>query len=296
MPEGVIVKGIGGFYYVQTKDALIECKAKGVFRLDKTANTPLPGDKVLIDLLDSETDKGVISKICERTSLLNRPAVANITQLFIVIACTQPEPDLLLADKLIVTALFHNIKPILVFNKIDLRDEGIQSITCQYEKSNFEIILTSTINDFGTDEVLDKMKNQISGFAGQSGVGKSSILNSMLKDLVMLTGTLGEKSFRGKHTTRHAELFALEGNGFVLDTPGFSNYELEDVMYDELWRYYPEMSDASDKCRFNGCIHVSEPDCEVKKLVETKEIDENRYKRYVQLVTVLKEKHKNRWR
>lgn len=292
--EGVIVKGIGGFYYVQTKEALVECKAKGIFRLEK--QTPLPGDKVVIELLDSEINKGVIIKICDRTSLLTRPAVANIDQLFIVASCSSPVPDLLLADKLIVTAFYHRIKPILIFNKIDLNIESIEPFSCQYVETGIDVIMASTVNEVGIDQILDKMKNRISGFAGQSGVGKSSILNTVLQNVVMPTGEVSGKISRGKHTTRHAELFTIEGNGFVLDTPGFSSYELENIKYDELWEYYPEMIVYRNKCRFKGCIHVSEPNCLIKEKVALGEINEFRYKRYLQLVATLNETYNNRWR
>lgn len=294
MIEGIIVKGIGGFYYVQTQDALVECKAKGLMRIGKL--TPIPGDRVKIELLEAEDGKGVIVEILERTSLLTRPAVANINQLFIVISCTQPEPDLLLADKLIISAMKHKIKPILVVNKIDLKAIQLDAIAAQYLNTGFETVFTSALTGEGIEEIFSLMKGKISGFAGQSGVGKSSLLNALLQRIAMLTGTLGDKSFRGKHTTRHAELFALEQDGFVLDTPGFSNYELEDIMYDELWTYYPEMLNDAEACRFAGCIHVAEPNCRIKALVDEGAIDQLRYQRYLFMVMTLKEVHKNRWR
>jgi len=258
--------------------------------------TPLPGDRVLVELLDSEIGKGVICEILERTSLLTRPAIANLNQLFVVISVTQPEPDLLLADKLIISALSHEIMPVLVVNKIDLQVPDIDSIAKQYEHTGLKQIYTSAITGEGIDDIFDSMKGKISGFAGQSGVGKSSILNSMMKKEAMLTGVLGEKTFRGKHTTRHAELFVLNNDGFVLDTPGFSSYELENIMYNDLWQYYPEMAEVKENCRFQGCIHVAEPDCRIKELVEQGLIHQKRYQRYLSLITTLKEVHKNRWR
>lgn len=294
MPEGVIVKGIGGFYYVQTDDTLFECKPKGLMRIGN--ETPLPGDKVYFDILDNETNKGTITELFTRTSLLSRPAVANLTQLLIVVPCAQPEPDLFLADKLIISAYQHKIRPILVFNKIDLLSEVINKYAAQYSSSGIQCVLVSTLTGEGIADLLKRMQNEISCFAGQSGVGKSSILNAIMEHVVMPTGIVSEKNSRGKHTTRHAELFALKGKGFVLDTPGFSSYELDDIKFDELWEYYPEMNDINERCKFKGCLHISEPDCRVKDKLARGEITSQRYERYTQIVIMLKEKYNNRWR
>ena len=278
--RGIIVKGIGGFYYVKTADGnLVECKARGIFR--KNGIKPTVGDEV-------EIENASIDKIFERRSYLIRPSVANIDNLIIVIAAANPEPDLLLTDKLTVAALASGITPIICVNKTDLAcaDDVIKV----YKTAGFEVISVSATENIGRNELLRITKGKISAFAGLSGVGKSSILN-LMTDFDAETGEISRIN-RGKHTTRHVELFELDNDTFILDTPGFSSLALSDicdVKANELASYYPEFENTDEECRFKGCSHINEPDCAVKKLVEDGEVTNSRYESYKILYEQLKQ-------
>lgn len=288
MPSGIVLKGIGGFYYVLSGETVFECKARGIFR--KNDMTPLTGDRVNFSILDEEKRKGNLDEILLRTSQLTRPAVSNIDQLIAVIAVTSPIPDFLLLDKLLVTACKENINAVICLNKIDL-DSGDNrtGIVDIYRSAGYKVILTSKNTNEGIEELKEVLKTKITVFAGQSGVGKSTLLNSIMENYIMQTGNLSIKNERGKHTTRHAELVPLECGGFIVDTPGFSSFELEEIDREELQLYYPEITGFSDKCRFSGCSHINEPDCAVKEAVNIGRINIGRYERYVGLYRYLKQ-------
>lgn len=295
MPSGIIIRGIGGFYYVKTESGIYECKARGIFR--KNDITPLPGDQVDISIIDEYTSKGSIDRILPRESELIRPAVANVNQLAVVIAVKSPVPDFILLDKLLVTAGLKNINPVILINKVDLDDdEEHKKIINAYSRTGIKLILLSSKLDMGFDMLAEAMKDKITVFAGQSGVGKSTILNRVLKLSVMKTGEVSNKIERGKHTTRHAELIELESGGLVVDTPGFSSFELEGITCDELGMYYPEFEEHIEGCRFTHCSHISEPCCAVKGAVDEGHVGEDRYLRYIEIYKVLKKQKDNRYR
>ena len=288
MPSGVITKGIGGFYYVSSEDGMFECKARGIFR--KNELTPLVGDNVVFSVTDPVLKKGSIDQIAERSSLLVRPAVANVNQLVTIIAIKSPDPDLLLLDKLLVTAENSNMKAVVCINKTDLDTEDRRKVLREaYSKAGYKVLETSSKENKGFDELKAALCGHISVFAGQSGVGKSSLLNIIMDTMVMKTGGLSDKIGRGKHTTRHAELIELEGGGYVVDTPGFSSFELASMVYTELQHFYPEFGDHIQNCRYTGCSHVSEIDCGVKHAIERGQICKGRYGRYVELYSILKQ-------
>lgn len=287
MPIGIILKGIGGFYYVKTQNTVYECKAKGIFRRED--QTPLPGDEVNISIIDEVRAKGNIDKILPRRSYLIRPHVANINQIFIVISAKSPVPDLMLLDKLLITAEIKNIDVVICINKIDLdENQEYNCIESTYSKAGYKILKVSSKLEYGFDHLKDLLKNKITVFSGQSGVGKSTILNRIMNSMVMKTGNVSEKIERGKHTTRHAELIELEEGGFVLDTPGFSSFELSDIPYEQLEIYYPEFENLLNQCKFTGCGHVSEPDCVIKEALKSGIIDEGRYNRFIIIYNLLK--------
>jgi len=292
LPSGIIIKGIGGFYYVKTQDGLFECKPRGIFR--KSDITPLPGDKVSITVIDESRKLGNIDEIKPRETFLIRPAVANINQVAVVLAVRSPAPDLVLMDKLLITAELKGIDAVICLNKIDLDTEGVCSIISEeYKKANYRVVELSSKANKGFDFLHEVLCGRITVFAGQSGVGKSTILNRILNSWVMETGDVSRKIERGRHTTRHAELLELECGGYVVDTPGFSSFELTDISHDELERYYREFSDFVYKCRFSHCSHVSEPGCCVKEALASGLISHGRYERYVQVYNTLKEKYDN---
>lgn len=279
--DGIIVKGIGGFYYVKAADNVIyECKARGVFRKENIK--PYIGDRVEITL---QNGKGSIDKIYPRTSYLIRPPVSNIDNLIIVVAAASPDPNLLLIDKLLVNCEISGIKPIICVNKTDVKSgEFINDI---YEKAGYTVLSVCAKEETGFDELIPYIKDRTSAFAGLSGVGKSTILN-LLTDTVMETGEVSDKIQRGRHTTRHVELLELKGGGFVLDTPGFSSFEVSSIKAQDLYKYFPEMKELDDGCRFKGCSHINEPDCIVKEKVADNTIAKTRYDSYVELYNQLK--------
>ena len=280
--DGIIVKGIGGFYYVKTADkSEYECKARGVFRKERI--TPMIGDRVQIETMSN--GKGSIVKIHERASSLVRPPVANIDTLILVVAAASPDPSLFLIDKMLINAEIGGIKPIICINKTDIASrEDIENI---YKTAGYEVFTASAENKTGIEQINEIIKNKITAFAGLSGVGKSSLL-SLITDREIETGEVSEKISRGKHTTRHVELFELSDGGYVLDTPGFSSLEIEGIKADELWRYFPEMSQCSDQCRFRGCSHINEPDCAVKELLNNGKMSQSRYESYKEIYQKLK--------
>ena len=280
--NGIIIKGIGGFYYVKADDGCIyECKARGRFRKDGV--TPIIGDNVEIEITGK---KGSIAQILTRKNSLVRPAVANIDTLVIIAAAASPEPNMTLIDKLTAAALSNGIEPVICVNKTDLADGNCLAEI--YNSAGFKTFTMSAENGEGIDALTPILKGKVTAFAGLSGVGKSTLLNHITGE-DLKTGNVSEKIQRGRHTTRHVELFELPDGGFVLDTPGFSSFELYGIKADELWEYFPEMADTSGECRFRGCSHISEPDCAVKAKLANGEIAQSRYDSYVELYNILKE-------
>lgn len=286
--KGTIIKGIGGFYYVRDDDGQVhECKAKGRFRNDKVI--PLPGDNV--HFTTSEGTYGFIDEICERRNELHRPHVANIDQAAIVVSVQKPKADCLLCDKLIVQSKKAGILPFLVFNKCDAADdESISSLLKEYQ-GVCSCVLVSAATGEGLDDLKSHLKGRSTCFAGQSAVGKSSILNTLFPVLSLETGGLSKKTDRGRHTTRHAELLVMDDiSGMVVDTPGFSFLENADLLPAELSFYYDDMSSYAQNCRFTSCLHAEEPKCGVKEAVAKGLISEGRYQRYLTILKELEEK------
>lgn len=278
---GKIIKGIGGFYYVKTADGKIyECRARGVFRKDKIK--PYIGDNVEIE---AENGKGSIVKIFPRHSVLIRPPVANIDILAVVAAAAAPEPSPLLLDKLLINAEINGITPIICINKTDV--ESGSKLNEIYKTTGYPIIHMCAAEGGGISALIPYIQGKTTAFAGLSGVGKSTILN-LLTDTKQETGAVSEKIQRGRHTTRHVELLELPGGGYVLDTPGFSSFEVAGIRAAELCEYFPEMRDCTSMCRFKGCSHVNEPGCAVKEKLENGGISQSRYESYVEIYNRLK--------
>ncbi len=287
MLEGIIIKGIGGFYYVETEKGIYECRARGLFREEKI--TPLVGDKVLIRVSE-EDNTGYIEKIYDRISQLTRPPVANVTQAIIVMSINNPDINFWLLDRFLVMAEYEKLNVEICINKIDLSTtEEISLIEDIYGKAGYSILKTSTKTDEGILELTEVLKNNITVFAGPSGVGKSSLLNKVDPNLKLVTGEVSKKTTRGKHTTRHVELMELDSNSYVLDTPGFSSLNLDFIQSDvELARYFKEIYEYSNKCKFISCLHYKEPSCEVKRQVDEGNISSIRYENYLYFLDEIK--------
>ena len=289
---GKIIKGIGGFYYVVCENGITyECKAKGVFRNRKIK--PLVGDNVEIEILDEEKNLGNIEDILPRFNWLNRPAVANVDQTVIIFSVSAPAPNFNLLDRFLINMEQHEVPTVICFNKVDL--EGFrqsEDICRSYTKSGYEVLFISAESGYGIDVLEAVIKGKTTVFAGPSGVGKSSTLNSLFPDANVQTGGLSEKIQRGKHTTRHSELMFVDDDTYIMDTPGFSSLYTEEIEAEDLKLYFPEIAAYTGTCKFNMCNHISEPGCLVKKAVSDGRISKMRYDDYVMIYNELKEKRK----
>ncbi len=284
---GKIVKGIAGFYYVHTSLGLIECKAKGVFRALNIK--PLVGDNVELTILSEEERLGNITGILPRKNQLIRPSSANVDQALIIFAITKPEPNYNLLDRFLITMQQQNIPTVICFNKKDIADEkDIEELRNSYEGCGCRCLFVSGRFDEGIDEIMRELKGKTTVVAGPSGVGKSTIVNAIYPDANMATNEISKKIERGKHTTRHAEIFAVNEDTFIIDTPGFTSLYLTDIPKEELWKHYPEFTEYESECYFGGCSHISEPVCGIKNAVSEGRISKIRYDNYCVLYNELK--------
>lgn len=288
--QGKIIKGISGFYYVDViESGVYECRAKGIFRKEK--RKPLVGDQVTIDVIDEEKKTGNLIEIGERKNTLIRPAVANVDQALVIFAVSKPNPNLGLLDRFLVTMARQNLSTIICFNKVDLQEE-CSDLKHIYEKSGCKVMFTSTKTGEGVEEVRRLLQGKTTTVAGPSGVGKSSMINLLHPHAEMEVGEVSKKIDRGKHTTRHSELFRIDQDTYLIDTPGFSSLYLEDLEANELKSYFYEFAQYEEECRFLGCVHVKEPDCAVKAALEKGKISKERYESYLVLYQELKEKRR----
>lgn len=287
--QGKIIKGIGGFYYIHAEhQGIYECKAKGVFRNRKIKL--LVGDNVEIDVIDEAEKKGNIRDILPRKNELIRPAVANIDQALVFFAAAQPEPNLGLLDRFLLQMEYRNIPTVIGFNKCDLTEtDRIRELEEAYGRSGYPLIFVSVREEQGLENLKAMLAGKTTALAGPSGAGKSSLMNWLLPEAEMETGAVSEKIKRGRHTTRHSELFHLGEGTYLFDTPGFSSLYLADFTDETLKLYFREFSDFEDECRFTGCNHINEPDCGIKKALEDGKISRVRYEHYVQMYQELKE-------
>jgi len=286
MQKGVIVKGIGGFYYVDTGKYIYECRARGKFRIQNI--TPLIGDHVEIDG-DENSLKGYIINILERKNQLVRPTVANIDQAIIVFAAKRPDINMLLMQKFLVYAQYKKLDIAVCINKVDLDEEGESlKVVEMLESIPYKVIRTSVKADLGIEQLAVVLKDRTSVFAGPSGAGKSSLLNRIMPGLELKTGDLSKKIDRGTHTTRHAELIKLENGGMVADTPGFTSMDISELELPELERCFPEFA-RYNNCYYPNCAHDKEPECGIKEAVSEGRISSMRYDFYISLLNELKE-------
>ena len=290
MLEGVILKGIGGFYYIDTETGVYECRARGIFR--KEGIRPTVGDAVCISVLDEENKKGSLDEILPRRNELIRPRVANVDQAVIVFAAKSPNMNLDLLDRFLLLAEEQELDIVIVINKIDKdKKEKYAEAAEMYRKAGYPVICTSAEKGIAIDELRHALENKISVFAGPSGVGKSSLINAAFPGLELGTGEISEKIQRGKHTTRHAELIQITDKSYIVDSPGFTSLFLTHIPSEKLQYHFREFEDFNHKCYYNGCIHINEPDCAVKAQIG-EAIDQMRYDRYVTIYNELREEER----
>lgn len=290
--QGRIIKGIAGFYYVKCGNQLIyECKAKGIFRKDR--KKPLVGDEVRMDVIDEEKRLGNIIEMLPRKNELIRPAVANIDQALVIFAAASPEPSLGLLNRFLILMEHSGIDTVICFNKADLADEEKKKkLAAIYESAGYRVLFTCAGQGRGLEPVKELLKGKVTTVAGPSGVGKSTLINCLQSETVMETGEISEKIERGKHTTRHSQLIALDTQTYIFDTPGFGSLSVSDLLPEELQQCFPEFAKYQGDCRFLGCAHINEPDCGVKQAVMAGEISTERYNDYVSLYTECKNKRR----
>lgn len=287
MSTGIIVKGIGGFYYVDTDNAIIECKARGHFR--KNGLAPCVGDKVSITVSGDGT--GSIDEIHPRKNIFIRPPVSNIDVLVIVASLKNPIPDMAFVDKMLVIAHSKGVEAVVCFNKADLDSDAGFALESMYRNAGIKTFATSTFDNSGIENIREIVEGRITAFSGFSGVGKSSLLNCITQTQTMETGEISQRLGRGKHTTRHVELIRYNG-GYIVDTPGFSSLDFpEEVNKNNLCTYFPEFEPYISDCKFRDCNHVASSNvCAVRKAFEEGKIADTRYNNYVEFYKTLSQR------
>lgn len=288
--EGLIVKGIGGFYYVDTGSEIIEAKGRGIFKKDGI--TLAVGDRVELEIIDEAEKKGVINSIYPRKNQFIRPPIVNVDTFVVVFAASKPKPNLVLVDKFLVMAEMHGVEAVICINKSDLVSPEILGEYKAIYENIYPVIAVSARTGEGMDELKNALSAKTAALAGPSGVGKSTIINALVPHANMETGSISEKTKRGKHTTRHAEIFKAEGGGRIFDTPGFTSFEIMEADEESLMHYYPDIERYSDGCFYDNCRHLKEPQCAVREAVNEGKIHRLRYESYAANMEEIKNRKK----
>ena len=290
--QGIIIGNISNTYKIKTDTKIYEAYARG--KLKNEEIIPLVGDMVEIQITDEEKSVAIIEKVQPRKNEIKRPKIANIDQIIFIVSTKNPKPDLLMLDKQLAYVEKLNIEPIIVINKIDLQDtyKHIQEL---YEKIGYKTIVTSAKQGNGIEILRQVLKNKISVFSGNSGVGKSSIINALFGIDKTQEGEISQKNKKGKNTTTDTKLYELDENTYIADTPGFSSFEVNEIESTELDKYFREFKKEIENCEFVGCTHIKEQNCGIKEAVEDGKISQERYDRFCQIYEQLKENEKHKW-
>ena len=281
--QGQIRKALSGYYYVEQDGELIQCRGRGVFR--NRGESPLVGD--IVDYTKEGESDGYVMKIHPRKNELVRPPIANVDQAILVFSAKEPDFNTILLDRFLVVLESFFVQPIIVITKIDLLNDAeladLQNYVADYKAIGYDVLQTYKDDPQLMDILQSYLKNKTTVLAGQSGVGKSTLLNTMLPELDLKTGIISQSLGRGKHTTRHVELMEVAG-GLLADTPGFSSFDFDMIEKEELTRCFPEIQALAEDCKFRGCLHIKEPKCAVKAALETGELKDYRYHHYEQFL------------
>lgn len=293
--QGIIVGNVSNQYLIETTDKKVyEAVARGKFKIDEI--TPVVGDKVEIDVLDESKNTAIITKIFNRTNYIKRPKLANLTKLVFVISSKNPKPDLLMLDKQLAFTELLGIEAIIVINKIDLeKKENIEIIKEVYENIGYKVITTNAKEREGIDELKKELSNNISAFSGNSGVGKSTLLNAIFEKDITQEGQISIKNKKGKNTTTAIKLYKIEKDTYIADTPGFSVFDIYEIETKELYKYFREFKEYEKECEFVGCTHIKEKECGIRKALEKGNISNSRYQNYIKIYEDLKDREEHKW-
>lgn len=292
--QGLIIENISNKYIVKTGEKLYNCVARG--KLKQSEITLTVGDIVNIEILNEQENEAIINEIIERTTYIKRPKISNISQIILVISAKHPKPDTLMLDKQLAYAELMKIKPIIVINKIDLEDESkISNLEKIYTKIGYTVIETNAKEKIGLDKIKGILKNNISVFSGNSGVGKSTLINSLFKEKLTEEGNISIKNKKGKNTTTATKLYEIDENSYIADTPGFSTFDIDEIETLNLDKYFIEFKKEIEKCEFIGCTHIKEEKCGIKQALNAGKISKERYENYKKIYEDLKEKEEHKW-
>lgn len=298
--RGIIVENIANLYQIQKLDEesnilTYEATARGRFKKEEIS--PVVGDFVIFEVTDEKNNKAVINKILERNVYVKRPKLANLTQIILVVSSKNPKPDLLLLDKQLAFAEFLGIKALIVLNKTDLDDKSeFKKLKEIYEKIGYTVIITEAKTGKGTEKLTEKLKNNINAFSGNSGVGKSTLINRIFNKNITEEGEISQRNKRGKNTTTAIKLYLIDKNTYIADTPGFSTFSIEEIESNKLANYFLEFKNEITNCEFVGCTHIKEENCGIKKAIQEGKIEKTRYERFCKIYQQLKEREeKKKW-
>ena len=288
--KGRITNIVSNIFYVEVEDKIYESTSRGIFKTKDLK--PVVGDEVIIE---AENSVGIILEVVNRQTYIKRPKMANLTQLILVISSKNPEPDLLMLDKQLAFAEFLNVKPIIVINKIDLDKNQADGIEETYSKIGYKVIKTNAKENTNIKELQKYLKGNISAFSGNSGVGKSTLINSIFEREETIEGEISKKNSKGKNTTTSVKLYKIGENSYIADTPGFSNFDIYEIPYKELYKYFQEFNDYIEECEYLDCTHIKEKICGIKEAVENEKISEVRYNNFKKIYEELKDKEEHKW-
>lgn len=292
--QGLIIENIANLYQVKTKQGIHEASARGKFKKEEIS--PVVGDIVTIEITDEIKKKAVINEIMPRINYSKRPKLSNLTQLILVVASRDPKPDLLMLDKQLVYAEFLKVNPIIVLNKIDLdKNNQWKEIGEIYRSIGYTVIQTEAKNNKGIQEVREILKNHMTAFSGNSGVGKSTLINAIFEENMTQEGEVSKRNKRGKNTTTAIKLYEIDEKTYLADTPGFSTFSISEIESKQLDQYFREFKEVVGNCEFVGCTHIKEQNCGIKQAIEEGKINLGRYERFCRIYQELKEGEEQKW-